>query len=75
MPLRRKKIFRPLSPTPTKIYVRPGLHTAPEHELLAQAYAMTAGNITQMAQLLGWSRLTVREKPRQLGLDSAAADH
>lgn len=36
--------------------------TAVEHELLAQAHAAAAGNITQMAQLLGWSRLTVREK-------------
>ena len=36
--------------------------TAVERELLAQAHASTAGNITQMAQLLGWSRLTVREK-------------
>ncbi|MGD1029800.1 MAG: sigma-54 dependent transcriptional regulator [Opitutaceae bacterium] len=36
--------------------------TAVEHELLAQAHASASGNITQMAQLLGWSRLTVREK-------------
>jgi nitrogen regulation protein NR(I) len=35
---------------------------AVERELLAQTHASTAGNITQMAQLLGWSRLTVREK-------------
>jgi DNA-binding NtrC family response regulator len=35
---------------------------AVERELLVQARANTAGNITQMAQLLGWSRLTVREK-------------
>jgi DNA-binding NtrC family response regulator len=35
---------------------------AVERELLAQAHAATAGNITQMALLLGWSRLTVREK-------------
>jgi DNA-binding NtrC family response regulator len=46
----------------------PGLGAFPavlmfvERELLAQAHAMTSGNITQMAQLLGWSRLTVREK-------------
>ncbi len=33
-----------------------------ERELLVQAHATTAGNITQMAQILGWSRLTVREK-------------
>ena len=36
--------------------------SAVERELLAQAHATTSGNITQMAQLLGWSRLTVREK-------------
>jgi len=36
--------------------------SAVERELLAQAHASTGGNITQMAQLLGWSRLTVREK-------------
>jgi nitrogen regulation protein NR(I) len=42
--------------------------TAVEHELLAQAQATTAGNITQMAQLLGWSRLTVREKLKLHGL-------
>jgi nitrogen regulation protein NR(I) len=36
--------------------------SAVERELLAQAEAATSGNITQMAQLLGWSRLTVREK-------------
>ncbi len=39
-----------------------------ERELLAQAHATTAGNITQMAQLLGWSRLTVREKLKVHGL-------
>ena len=39
-----------------------------ERELLAQAHATTAGNITQMAQLLGWSRLTVREKLKLHGL-------
>jgi DNA-binding NtrC family response regulator len=33
-----------------------------ERELLVQAQSATAGNISQMAQLLGWSRLTVREK-------------
>jgi DNA-binding NtrC family response regulator len=42
--------------------------TAVEHELLAQAHASTSGNITQMAQLLGWSRLTVREKLTVHGL-------
>ena len=36
--------------------------SAVERELLVQANATTAGNITQMAQLLGWSRLTVRER-------------
>jgi nitrogen regulation protein NR(I) len=41
---------------------------AVERELLAQAHATTAGNITQMAQLLGWSRLTVREKLKVHGL-------
>ena len=41
---------------------------AVERELLAQAHASTAGNITQMAQLLGWSRLTVREKLKLHGL-------
>lgn len=41
---------------------------AVELELLAQAQAATAGNITQMAQLLGWSRLTVREKLKLHGL-------
>lgn len=41
-----------------------------ERELLAQAQADTAGNITQMAQLLGWSRLTVREKLKLHGLRS-----
>ena len=39
-----------------------------EHELLAQAHAATSGNITRMAQLLGWSRLTVREKLKLHGL-------
>ena len=39
-----------------------------ERELLAQAQATTSGNITQMAQLLGWSRLTVREKLKLHGL-------
>ena len=43
---------------------------AVERELLAQAHATTAGNITQMAQLLGWSRLTVREKLKLHGLRS-----
>ena len=45
---------------------------AVERELLVQAQATTAGNITQMAQLLGWSRLTVREKLKLHGLRSAA---
>jgi nitrogen regulation protein NR(I) len=44
-----------------------------EHELLAQAHAGTAGNITQMAQLLGWSRLTVREKLKLHGLRSESS--
>jgi nitrogen regulation protein NR(I) len=39
-----------------------------ERELLSQAHAATAGNITQMSQLLGWSRLTVREKLKLHGL-------
>jgi DNA-binding NtrC family response regulator len=45
-----------------------------ERELLAQAHATTAGNITQMAQLLGWSRLTVREKLKLHGLRSEPGD-
>ena len=45
-----------------------GVLTAVERELLAQAQATTSGNITQMAQLLGWSRLTVREKLKLHGL-------
>jgi DNA-binding NtrC family response regulator len=44
---------------------------AVERELLAQSHASTAGNITQMAQLLGWSRLTVREKLKFHGLRAA----
>jgi nitrogen regulation protein NR(I) len=44
-----------------------------EHELLAQAHATTAGNITQMAQLLGWSRITVREKLKFHGLHPPGA--
>ena len=54
--------------------------TAVEHELLAQAYAATAGNITQMAQFLGWSRLTIRAKLKLHGLrrepsgDASAAE-
>jgi DNA-binding NtrC family response regulator len=44
---------------------------AVERELLAQAHATAAGNITQMAQLLGWSRLTVREKLKLYGLRKA----
>ena len=46
---------------------------AVERELLAQSHAATSGNITQMAQLLGWSRLTVREKLRLHGLRPPAA--
>ncbi len=45
-----------------------------ERELLVRAQAAAAGNITQMAQLLGWSRLTVREKLKLYGLRSAKAD-
>jgi len=45
-----------------------------ERELLARAQATAAGNITQMAQLLGWSRLTVREKLKLYGLRSPKAD-
>jgi nitrogen regulation protein NR(I) len=45
-----------------------------ERELLVRAQATAAGNITQMAQLLGWSRLTVREKLKLYGLRSAKAD-
>ncbi len=45
-----------------------------ERELLTQAHAATAGNITQMALLLGWSRLTVREKLKLHGLRSEPAD-
>jgi len=45
-----------------------------ERELLANAQATTAGNITQMAQLLGWSRLTVREKLKLYGLRSSKAE-
>jgi DNA-binding NtrC family response regulator len=47
---------------------------AVERELLAQALAATAGNITQMAQLLGWSRLTVREKLKLYGLHRTHVD-
>ena len=39
-----------------------------ERELLTQAQAAAAGNISQMAEWLGWSRLTVREKLRAHGL-------
>lgn len=46
---------------------------AVERELLDQAQAATAGNVTQMAQLLGWSRLTVREKMKLHGLRPASA--
>jgi len=49
------------------------MFTAVERELLAQAQATTAGNITQMAQLLGWSRLTVREKLKLHGFRSEAS--
>jgi DNA-binding NtrC family response regulator len=44
-----------------------------ERELLAQAQAAAAGNITQMAQLLGWSRITVREKLKFHGFHSVPA--
>ena len=47
---------------------------AVERELLEQARALTAGNITQMAQVLGWSRLTVREKNKLYGLSRGQAD-
>lgn len=46
---------------------------AVEHELLVQALVATAGNITQMSLLLGWSRLTVREKLKLHGLRSESA--
>jgi nitrogen regulation protein NR(I) len=42
--------------------------SAVERELLTQALATSSGNITQMAQILGWSRLTVREKLKLHGL-------
>jgi DNA-binding NtrC family response regulator len=51
----------------------PSIFAAVERELLAQSHAATAGNITQMAQLLGWSRLTVREKLKLHGLRPEAA--
>jgi DNA-binding NtrC family response regulator len=47
---------------------------AVERELLTQALATTSGNITQMAQILGWSRLTVREKLKLHGLRPEAGD-
>jgi DNA-binding NtrC family response regulator len=47
---------------------------AVERELLTQAQATTSGNITQMAQLLGWSRLTVREKLKLHGLRPEPTD-
>ena len=46
---------------------------AVERELLGQAHSITAGNITQMGQLLGWSRLTVREKLKLHGLRTESA--
>ena len=46
----------------------PAVLAAVERELLVQAHAGTAGNISRMAQLLGWSRFTVREKLRLHGL-------
>ncbi len=55
----------------------PTVFGAVERELLAQAHSLTMGNITQMAQLLGWSRLTVREKLKLHGLraeSSGASD-
>lgn len=47
-----------------------------EAELLRRALAATSGNLTQMAQLLGWSRLTTREKLKLHGLrqDCAGPD-
>ena len=39
-----------------------------EREILAQAIALSAGNQTQAARWLGLSRLTLREKLKQLGL-------
>lgn len=50
------------------------MFAAVERELLAQAHATTAGNITQMAHLLGWSRLTVREKLKLHGLRPESGD-
>jgi DNA-binding NtrC family response regulator len=41
---------------------------AVERELPRQAHASKAGDITPMAHLLGWSRLTVREKLKPHGL-------
>jgi DNA-binding NtrC family response regulator len=43
---------------------------AVEHELLGQAKAAMADNVTQMAEVLGWSRLTVREKLKLHGFRS-----
>ena len=47
---------------------------AVERELLTQALATTSGNVTQMAQILGWSRLTVREKLKLHGLRPEAGE-
>jgi DNA-binding NtrC family response regulator len=47
---------------------------AVERELLTQAGAGTGGNITQMALLLGWSRLTVREKLKLHALRTEVSD-
>jgi DNA-binding NtrC family response regulator len=38
------------------------LFTVVERELLGRAYAATGGNLSQMSHLIGWSRLTIREK-------------
>lgn len=53
---------------------------AAEHEILTQAIALAEGNQAKAARWLGISRLTLREKLKQLGLhpgtnsDSAAAE-
>ncbi len=52
----------------------PRVFAAVERELLAQSHAATSGNVTQMGQLLGWSRLTVREKLKLHGLRSEAVN-
>ncbi|PTY06151.1 Fis family transcriptional regulator [Opitutaceae bacterium EW11] len=45
-----------------------------ERELLEQAMASSGGNITRTAQLLGWSRVTVREKLKLHGLRAEATE-